>query len=344
MTRTTGWIAAATVAAVAVAGIAWRPWDSSARGNADPAPGPAAKPGFAEDRVPKIPEFKPVPVDGERAMKDLKALCDLGPRISGSDAMLAQQKVLTKHFEDCGAKVALQKFEAKQKSQKAKVPMANLIASWNPEKKDRVILCSHYDTRPFASEDDRKNWSRPFASANDGTSGVANLMELARHLKDLPSNYGVDVVLFDGEEYVFDRQDDFFFGSEEFARQYLATKDKTGTKYAAAVLLDLCAHENARLAVEGYSWAMAPNLVTHLWGVAESVGAKSFHYKRGFNRADDVLDDHIALNKAGIPAVDVIDFDYEHWHKITDTPDKCSAKQMAEVGKVLGAWLQVLGK
>ena len=77
-----------------------------------------------------------------------------------------------------------------------------------------------------------------------------------------------------------------------------------------------------------------------MWKAAEAVGAKSFKIERGFDRGTEVLDDHIALNRAGIPAIDVIDFDYPHWHKLSDTADKCSAEQMAEVGKVLAAWLQ----
>src|SRR5581483_8272900 len=98
------------------------------------------------------------------------------------------------------------------------------------------------------------------------------------------------------------------------------------------ILLDLFAHENARLAVEGYSWRLAPQLVNEVWRAAEAVGAKSFKVERGFDRGAEVLDDHIPLNQAGIPAIDVIDFDYKHWHRLSDTPDKCSARQLAEVG------------
>ena len=126
------------------------------------------------------------------------------------------------------------------------------------------------------------------------------------------------------------------------AGEYAKNRGRSPTKYEAAVLLDLCGHDGARLAVEGYSLQFAPRLVETLWKTAAAVGAKSFKYERGFRRATDVLDDHVALNQAGIPAVDVIDFDYAHWHRLTDTPDKCSAGQMAEVGKVLTAWVSGL--
>lgn len=347
MTRTTGLITAgvvlaAAVAAVEVAGLGFLRWEATPVTAAPPPPPDAGRPGFAEDRVPKPLDVKAVPFDGDRAVKYLKDLCDLGPRVSGSDAMAAQQKLVTKHFEKHGAAVTRQEFTARQKSRPGAVPMVNLIATWNPAAKSRVILCAHYDTRPFASEDDRRNWGKPFASANDGTSGVAFLMELAHHMTDLPTKVGVDFVLFDGEEYVFDREDAYFFGSEHFAGAYKRNLTKLPYRYDAAVLLDLFAHPDARLAVEGNSWAAARPLVESVWGVAEAVGAKSFHFERGFRRAVSVSDDHVALNAVGIPAIDVIDFDYAHWHKITDTPDKCSPKQLAEVAKVLTAWLQML--
>jgi Zn-dependent M28 family amino/carboxypeptidase len=260
--------------------------------------------------------------------------------------MARQQKLVTDHFEACGGKVTRQEFQARQRSKPAPVGMANLLASWHPDRPRRVILCSHYDTRPAAHEEAPANWGRPFVSANDGTSGVALLMEVANHLKGLPTGVGVDLVLFDGEEYIFDpgvpyvrEGDKYFLGSEHFAAEYAKDKAKLPYHYDAAVLLDLCGHPDARLAVEGYSLRYAPRLVDQLWKTAEAVGAKSFKYERGFRRADEVLDDHVALNAAGIPAVDVIDFDYAHWHKLSDTPDKCSPGQLAEVGRVLTAWL-----
>lgn len=309
----------------------------------------APKSGFAEDRMPaaNVPQ-----VDGEAALAHIKALCAIGPRVSGSNGMKRLQELVTKQFEAHGATVRRQEFTAAAASRPGnKVPMVNMIASWHPERARRVILCSHYDTRPAAHEEpNRADWNRPFVSANDGTSGVALFMELARHLKDLPTAVGVDVVLFDGEEYILDpgdqltgRQgDQYFLGSQHFGQAYAANKATLKYRYEAAVLLDLFAHDNARLAVEGYSQRLAPQLVSALWTTAEKVGARSFKYEQGFTRAIEVMDDHLALNVAGIPAVDVIDFDYPHWHRLSDTPDKCSAKQLAEVGRVLLAWVQGL--
>ncbi len=147
-------------------------------------------------------------------MGHLEAICAIGPRISGTEGMRKQQELIAKHFTDLGAPVEYQKFTARQLTRPQPIEMANLIISWHPDRERRVILCSHYDTRPIADQEkDRRDWEKPFVSANDGGSGVALLLELGRHMRDLPTNVGVDFVFFDGEEYIFDpRIDHYFFG------------------------------------------------------------------------------------------------------------------------------------
>jgi hypothetical protein len=276
------------------------------------------------------------PFDGERAIAYLSAVCELGSRVSGSDGMAKQQELLQKHFEKHGAKVALQKFDGKQPSQRNAVPMANMIVSWHPESKTRVLVCGHYDVRPIADEEPNvRDWTKPFASANDGTSSVAFMMELAHHMKDLKTELGVDFVIFDGEEFIHDRnRDKFFLGSEYFAAEY--RKNKDGPKYKAGILLDLFAGKGATYTVEENSRLYAGALVEDFWKLAADLGVKSFKWEQG----PTVLDDHLALNKAGIPCIDIIDFDYPHWHRLSDTADKCSPESMANVAKVLMAWLQ----
>jgi glutaminyl-peptide cyclotransferase len=303
---------------------------------------------FGEDRAPLNANAKMFPLDEKRFLSYLKQLCDIGPRVSNTPGMTKQQELITKHFEGLGAKVTRQEFKGKQRSVKQEIPMVNLIISYFPERKRRVIFCSHYDTRPAAhQEPNRLSWAKPFVSANDGTSGVALFMELAHHLKDFPTDVGLDIVLFDGEEYIFEmgipgyaEGDVYFLGSEYFAADYQKNKGKLPYTYSAGILLDLFGHDKARLALEGYSMRFAPALLDEVWKVAKSQGAKSFVTERGFNRANEVLDDHLALNAVGIPTIDIIDFDYAHWHLLSDTPDKVSAKQSLEVGQVLLGWLQ----
>jgi hypothetical protein len=305
-----------------------------------PQPDEQKKTQFAEDAAPKTIAAADVKFDQERALKYLKQLCDIGPRISGSEGMKRQQEIIEKHFKDLGATVTRQEFKARQVSQKSDTPMVNIVVSWHPEKQRRILFCCHYDTRPIADqEENRKNWSKPFVSANDGASGVAMLMELAHHMKDLKGEVGLDFVFFDGEEYIFEPSqfgggDKYFFGSEHFASEYTRMKPTRKYKYEAGALMDLCHAKGARLKVEQYSYFSAPKVCDAIWKVADGVGAKSFKYAPG----PEVLDDHIALNRADIPTADIIDFEYPHWHKLTDTPDKVSGEQMAEVAKVLVTW------
>lgn len=310
----------------------------SVRSRSSAQPPAEARPGgteFAADR--DVGALASVPFDARRAMGYLETLCNIGPRISGSPGMAQQQELLKKHFEERGARVEFQRFTARQQSRPEPVEMANLVASWHPEQPRRVILCAHYDTRPIADQEpDPRNWRKPFVSANDGGSGVALLMELAQHLPSLKVQVGVDIVLFDGEEYIFNpERDRYFFGSQHFADAY--RRGGAGQpRYVAAVLLDMIGGKNARFPAEQHSLFKAGALVQEIWGIAAQLGCKSFESQVG----PAVLDDHLALNQAGIPAIDIIDFDYPHWHKLSDVPANCSPDSLAEVARVLLVWLQ----
>jgi hypothetical protein len=281
-----------------------------------------------------------LPFDADRAMDYLKRLCAIGTRISGSDGMRQQQDLLRKHFEACGAKVRLQEFSARQRSQRNATDMANLIASWWPDRPRRVILCAHYDTRPHAdNETDPRRRYQPFLSANDGTSSVALLMEVAHHMKDLKASVGVDFVLFDGEEYIFDNRpgmDKYFFGSEHFAENYRRARPRP--TYVGAILLDMIGGKEARFPPEQNSLVSAGALVEEIWKIARAQGCASFIHDPRF--APEVLDDHIALNKVGIPAIDIIDFRYPHWHLLSDVPENCSGASLAQVARVVTVWLK----
>ena len=296
----------------------------------------AAKPrgdGFASDRAGPTP----LAFDSQRAMGYLQTVCKIGPRISGTDGMKKQQELIKKHFEDLGARVTFQRFTARQLSEGKDVEMANLIVSWYPDKPRRVILCSHYDTRPIADQEpNRGRWRDAFVSANDGGSGVALLMEMGNHMKDLNTNVGVDFVFFDGEEYVFDPKDKYFFGSEKFARDYRKSKDRT--QYVGAVLLDMIGGKGAKFPMEQNSAWKAGDLVRALWKTADDLHCTAFRSNAFSDFA--VQDDHIPLNQAGIPAVDIIDFSYPHWHRLTDVPENCSGDSLEQVARVLGVWIQ----
>src|SRR5262249_31391145 len=163
-----------------------------------------AKPGKEDSGDPAA--RKSGAFDGDRALTYLATICEIGPRLSGSEGMTKQQDMLKQHFEKNGATVTLQKFDGKQPSREKAVPMANMIVSCHPKAERRVMICGPYDTRPIADQEPNfRDWTKPFASANDGTSTVAFMMELAHQMKDLKTEVGVDFVLFDAEEFIHDR-------------------------------------------------------------------------------------------------------------------------------------------
>src|SRR5438105_13076684 len=146
--------------------------------NAEP-PGKSKGGSAADHPAADLP--KPAPFDGARAFGYLKELCAIGPRISGSPGMKKQQELLEAHFKKLGAQITWQRFATKHRTQPNAINLANMIVTWHPEQKRRVLICSHYDTRPKADQEDNpREWDRPFVSANDGTGGAAFLMELGQ--------------------------------------------------------------------------------------------------------------------------------------------------------------------
>jgi len=316
----------------------WRIWGSTWAGPVVLIVGGIALLWLNSAPADKPTEIKPVTIDQDRVMKYLQAICAIGPRISGTEGMIKQQKLIEKHFTDLGASVRYQKFVGKQPRKKP-VDLANLIVSYLPDTQRRVILCCHYDTRPIADQENNpRRWREPFVSANDGGSGVALLMELGHHMKELKLQVGVDFVFFDGEEYIHDPGEDesyYFLGSRHFAREY--AKIRKTTKYTAAILLDMIAGKGAEFPMEQNSVLHASKLVREVWDIAAELHCDAF--TRAMSRVA-VNDDHIPLNEGGIPAIDIIDFEYPHWHKLSDVPKNCSPKPMAQVAKVLSVWLQ----
>ena len=295
--------------------------------------------GLAGDRPSRTTELTlaEIPFDGGQAYEYLDQICGLGPRPSGSVGMQKQQKLLADHFQKLGATVHLQEFPARHPQTGQTVPMANLVVEWHPERKNRVLLCAHYDTRPFPDRDP-VNPQGTFIGANDGGSGVAVLMEMARSMPALAGAVGVDFVLFDAEEFVFDDRDPYFVGSEFFSRTYITQPPPY--RYRRAVLLDMVGDADLKIYQERYSigWRDTKPMVAEIWATARRLGVKEFVARRGMA----VRDDHLMLHDvAKIPACDLIDFDYPHWHTTRDVPERCSAVSLAKVGWVVLEWLKV---
>jgi hypothetical protein len=275
-------------------------------------------------------------VSGARGFGYLNDICKIGPRISGSAGMIKQQQLIVHHFKKLGAQVAEQNFDAPHPLSGEPVRMKNLVISWHPEQKERILLCCHYDTRPFPDQDPRNPRGR-FIGANDGASGVALFMEMAHHIKALDVPYGIDMLLFDGEELVFRRGDKYFLGSEYFATEY--RDNPPAHKYKYGVLVDMIAGKPLRLYYERNSLKYAPQVTQSVWQAAADKKNRAFVPRA----RHEVLDDHIPLNEiAKIPTTDLIDFDYRYWHTTADSPRNCSAKSLESVAEVLLYWIQVL--
>ncbi len=216
------------------------------------------------------------------------------------------------------------------------VPMANLIVRFNPESRERIMICGHYDTLPFPLHDPVNRRGR-FVGANDNGSGIAILMELGSELAKNPPKLGVDFVFFDGEEFIFADDGKYFCGSEYFAGEYV--KHPPAFRYRYAVLLDMVGSTDLRLPEElnSVTWDDTQPLVKQIWDTAARLKVQEFVPRP----ADAVRDDHIALHDvAKIPACDLIDFSYKPWHTQQDTPEHCSALSLAKVGWVLQEWLK----
>jgi len=299
-----------------------------------------------ESAAPKL-KLEDIPFNGAETYEYLKQLCAIGPRPSGSAGMVAQQKLLSDHFKKLGGDVRMQEFRARNPLDGSAVPMANMIIAWHPERKDRILLAAHYDTRPFPDED-KRHPKGVFVGANDGASGVAILMELAKSMPALQSQYGVDFLLLDGEEFVFNKTsrgmfggqgDPMFLGAEYFARDYASQPPPY--KYRWGVLLGMVGGAEMRIGEEQNSWTWEDTrpLIKQIWGVADKLGVHEFIP----HRMENILDDHLRLHEIGkIPTCDVISFTayLPYWHTEADTPEHCSALSLAKVGWVMQEWLK----
>jgi Zn-dependent M28 family amino/carboxypeptidase len=258
--------------------------------------------------------------------------------------MQKQQELVLEHFEKLGGKVTLQKFQADNPLGGPKVQFANVIVEWHPERKERVLLCVHYDTRPLPDQDPDplQRRSGEFIGANDGASGVAVLMELAHLMQQYDGTVGIDFLLVDGEELVYvEGRDPYFLGSTWFARQYVQQPPEH--KYRWGVLLDMVGDSDLQIYQEQHSiaWRDTRPLVKEIWATAGRLGVQEFIPRAGYQ----VVDDHLPLrNIAKIPTCDIIDapHTYPHWHTTRDTPRQCSPASLAKVGWVVYEWLRGL--
>jgi len=290
-------------------------------------PEPAADRSLQQTEVPMTPQF-----DGSRAFWYLKKQVSFGPRNPNSDGHRRCLEYLSTTLRQTADQVKIQNFTERGYDGEI-LKLTNVIASFAPANKQRILLCAHWDTRPRAERDENPaKRNQPIPGANDGASGVAVLLEIASLLKQAPPAIGVDIVLFDGEDY--GKEGDlprYLLGS-----QYFAKNKPQDYIPRFGILLDMVGDAALELPQEGNSIRFAGDVVNLVWQTAESLGYTQFIKEPG----DEIYDDHVPLNRAGIKTIDIIDFNYpdqtnRYWHTHQDTPEHCSAQSLQAVGNVL---------
>ena len=267
--------------------------------------------------------------DGERAYLDVVSQMEFGPRTPGSTAHAKTVEYISQQINSAGWTVQTQEVLVDGKALK------NIIAfrgdSQVDEQADWIILGAHYDTRLLADHDpDEMKRTQPVPGANDGASGVAVLLEIARVLPQ-EMDEQIWLVFFDAEDNANISDWSGIMGSQAFVNSLDAVPDEV-------VIVDMVGDADLNIFIEKTSDI---TLVTSIWGTAASLGYTQYFIpipKRG------ITDDHTPFLNEGIPAVDIIDFDYPYWHSTQDTIDKVSAKSLQIVGDVVYTWITSLEK
>lgn len=267
-----------------------------------------------------------------RAYADLQKQVAFGPRVPNTPGHIACRDWIESELKKTCTNVRLQPLTHTWSRDHSERKMWNIIGEQNwKDAKIRVALYAHWDTRPIADqEDDPTRASKPIPGANDGASGVAVLLELARVLKETHPEVGIEYVFTDGED-LGPGLDEMFLGARVFANAKQDPKPDYG------ILLDMIGDKDLTVPMEPNSLHYAGNLLFDLYNHASSIGLGSTFPKV---EGPEIEDDHMPLNEAGLKTIDLIDFTYPSWHTLNDTPDKCSAESLGKVGKLLQTWLE----
>ncbi len=300
---------------------------------------PTHKPVQQEPRQEiSVPSFS-----ADSAYDFIQQQVDFGPRVPNTEAHRACGDWLIEKLTNFGAEVITQETTV-QAWDGTPLQMRNIIAQFQPERRKRILLYAHWDTRPYADKD-TLNQNKPIDGANDGGSGVGVLLEVARHLGSTPPNVGVDIILFDAEDYgppewVDDSSRDYTYWC--LGSQYWSyNKHRENYRAKFGILLDMVGGKNAIFNKEGTSMALAPNIVNHVWGIAAELG-----YQDRFRDkvTPQTIDDNYFVNYiAGIPSaniveyhVDVLPMGYGFFHHThLDTMSIIDTTTLAVVGHVV---------
>lgn len=282
------------------------------------------------------PRVIPPDFNADSAFQYIKTQADMGPRVPGTKAHAKAVAYYEKYFKSLGADVKVQggninTYDGKQWR------IDNVIATFNSAAKTRILLCAHYDSRPFSDKDPiPANRSKPCPGVNDGASGVGVLMEVARLIKDKPTNVGIDIILFDLEDYGDNGdQNSWCLGAVYWSNNL----HKPNYKAKYAILLDMVGAKDAIFPREGVSVFHANDVVNKVWNAADKLGYSNYFI---YDESTEMTDDHVAINKiAGIPAIDILHYNhvknefFPQHHTTNDDITIIDKKTLKAVGQTL---------
>ena len=298
----------------------------------------------SETPVPETSSIVIPVFNADSALHFVKVQTDFGARVPGSKAHAECAAWLADKLKSATPHVTVQDFKTRVYSGEV-YNGKNIIASFNPEAKARIMLCSHWDSRPFADHDpDPAKRNEPVMGANDGASGVGVLLELARILKDNSPKIGVDIIFFDLEDFgpAQDSQNEAANEHWGLGSQYWSGNPHIADYRARfVILLDMVGAKGAKFRKEGFSMYFAPDKVKKVWDIAAGLGYRDYFpdEKGGY-----INDDHYFINEIlKVPAIDIIHLDenssngsfFEYWHTTGDTFDKIDKETLRVVGEVV---------
>lgn len=269
----------------------------------------------------------PAEFDGERAYQDVAAQLAFGPRVAGSPAGRAMGRWLDSLLRTTADTLVVQSWEHTTQAGD-RLALQNFLARFNAGASERILLLAHWDSRPVADGPQSKDTTAAVPGANDGASGVAILLGVARalRLRPPPAGVGVDLLFVDGEDYgSFADDRDVLLGSRYYAAH------PVGPPPLYAMLFDMVGDRDLQIYQEGNSVTGAPEVVDIVWDTARDLGYGAIFFSAP---KYTLTDDHIPLQRAGIRAIDVVDFDYPAWHTPDDRLDRVSARSLQIVGDV----------
>ncbi len=302
---------------------------------------------FASSCKEDKPDTTPPPVkavevplfDRDSSYVFVEKQVSFGPRATNTDAHTACKNWLVSQFKKYGAAVVEQDFKAKAYTGTV-LNGTNIIAQFNPENKKRVLLAAHWDTRPIADYDPNEaNHDKPILGADDGASGVGVLLEIARQLNLNPIELGVDIILFDAEDYGESKGEDYTtwcLGSQHWGKNL----HKSGYRANFGILLDMVGAENARFTMDETSMTFAPALMRKVWKLAQGMGYGTYFVSE---QTQILIDDHLFINQlTGIPTIDIINRPMKsetgfghYWHTLSDNMDVIDRRTLRVVGQTV---------